>query len=550
MIFIKKGLTLLITILMLLVAVPCSIVFAEDEEGPLGKKSNLEELMIVYSCQDNNKDNDLIISYQYFNSQFTTKYYTYDYNNFEEMVEIEEVNLSTKQKEKLNDFNSKVQITYDDGIVDGDECFTINVLKGKELNLYGFIDDKFNSLISCTCNLKIVGKGTINTNLVTKPENVSRVDKPTFNSASMLSDYMVIIDGKLSVGDDNSSLTMKLDTSDEGRLNRGLDGIKALEIKIKNTNLTINVKTRAFAFEENEFEPESDQLLIEDSKVSYSNKIFGLRDDDPRECALAKTISNTSANITVKNSTLNININDPTENKSLIKEGNVIELNTDTNSEFNLINSKLDFQTNARVCFCSANIINIENCKKVTCIQNDLAPLFTVRNFTIKNSNFNFESAEQMFCVVAPPEFTVSNDISQPSFEIIEESDSYSGKMKIRKLVEEESGLLGLGDSVEKYIFPRATDPLASRVSNDANIPFNTITITTKGNNVLKTYSADNKLEKNANLSHEGNIHTFYFENGKEGNTPDKIAWRYFELSTTKKDNSSPRHEVLNTGVY
>lgn len=560
----KKSLTLL-SIFMLFLVIPCNTVFAEGEEdAPLGEgEIQPQGILIAYDCQTLDKTKNILFEYVYEDSTLSQKYCTFDHTNLNGIVEIKSEDISDSQQTKINEFNSKVSVEYDEV----NTCFTLKVKDGKELNIIGFKNQKISSLIYCSCDLKIVGNGTINVTLVPQPEPEPPDDevvpvRPTFNSAAATINALILSDNKISIGDDNSSLKMKIGTSIPSDCNNGITGdicgIQANKISIKKTYL--DIKTRNFAFAStlmDDLVEEEDILLIDNSTVIFNNEIINSFDVRQRKCAFF--ISNVEkANVTVKDSTLQIKIKDPldSENNELVEEGSVINLSP--NSSFNLMHSTLDYYSNAMTSLCSAPVINIKDGSTIKCINDKYGYIFDVDKFHLTDSNFyikskgvNAEEKEHIFAVyTVPVSFQAFGKDINYSTEIIitENSSNYTGTMSIDSTDENDRVFPKPSNQSHKLSAP-AEEPV------HRDTPYDRIIISSNSDDLLKSLSigSGSESEKNSNYVWKEDEGLYVFEFINRLSDPDLLKWKSFELTHTPKpepSHHSSKHEVLNTGVY
>lgn len=552
---IKKSLTLLLTLSMLLIVIPCNFVFADGEEP-----EPLPLLSLVKNGDQRGERYDTdpkILKYKYENSDL------------------------------VRDDNSNVPAIGQDGSIEGIEnityvpgdplgTFVIKIKEDGEINLssyYGCLGTgtvAYGGLISSSnSNIKIIGKGKINLTMSSREEQVGFM-----GSANMIYDF-IATEGDIIIGDENSKITLniKLDVRDNENNKFDTVVIKANTITLDNVNFDIKTRNRVFEVTSEENAQEGDsiekrsKLLIKNSIIEIENQ--NLNDADNQERVFkAVVIDKCAGDFTLINSKLGIKCIDTTEEREIIKpESTFIYLSHD-DSCFNLIDSKLDAYSNCAASFCQVSHLKIENCSKTDIIQDvpdrlggwlidNNNAFINVNSLDITDSNFNFSTKGLLFEVIGyePEEEEGGMTPTFHSEPILNKDHIIRNYINIE---ENESRYTGSMSSGAKYIFLRDInrDPLRLRTFGDSRpkvFMYSRMKIKTK-RNYLRTSFQGSGFEKNKYLSKDGGYFVFSYDSEEITTQEDAdlimkmLEWNRLKISVDpQKDN--PKHEVLNTGI-
>lgn len=520
----KKSLTLLL-ILMVIFALPINNVKAEDE-GSLGSAAGDVILCIVK--YDDVESTESVVQYKLIGNPGNY--------SIEPDGSIDNLSVSFVEEDPIEDSYFKIEIN-------------------GEVNIKGYLDEGnggIYTLIKSPENIKIVGDGQLNMTVISKPDS-SELDDTLYC-------FMDVVDGDLQIGDEDSDLTINLNTSVDPNdvypyLN--LDGFVADRFCIYNTQINSKIKNTAFV---SKYDPDSyeqcDLFYMESSKLNVEYKPlnaydkYDLNDGESKFNNLFSDVfycitsyeenNNACGSFTVINSKLDFEfIGEDLESDFAIS--------LQGPSSFNLMGSKLDFHSNSEVSFLRSSFADIYKCKDINCIQDSddaYNPIFEVNGFTLCDTNFTIESQHSIFDPYddvyeyeeeRPLGTNFSKDINNPYFITIEEtSNSYKGSMKINN------------NSNNDYLLSHNYNQVKSFKANYEDAKYWGFIIASKG--VLKTKEKLNSKLETPKVKNDHGLRMFNLSRQKGDDIYANAKWKYFEINPSETSDDS-KHVVLNTGI-
>lgn len=405
--------------------------------------------------------------------------------------------------------------------------FIINV-KGT-VDLKGYLLDsdldpslKSSSLIFSTCNLKIIGNGTLNMTVISNMSDTHNDYSDLYWDYYYINAYD-INESKAKdvlIGNDEKgpkiNMNVSMDKKDDKFYN-AINGIKANSFSFKNS--TVNYNGIGYVF-----------TVSRDNDLGYTNRLYSynshinIKFKELKGCCPFVAIvlledPDVDGDYIFESSELNVNnkYDDYTE---------VIDpcLMVVPKRDISFSNSKIKFNDPV-FCFtlASCNKMIIENSDldvdtTKTPSSNQHLYFISSKDIQITDTNFDIKTTRPVFVL---PE--------QSSIAITENSDDYKGKISI--------------------ISNTQFSPFTLNPSYDALL-LSKVTITTKGKNVIKTSKVSKgkhgfSLSPNADVTVLDDVHTFIYD--YPDTIPD-IEWNYFEIASPY-EKKSPKHVVLNTCV-
>lgn len=408
-------------------------------------------------------------------------------------------------------------ISYDES----NDSFEIKVNKTVELKGY-LLDDnldpslKGGSLIRSTCNVKIVGDGTLNMTVISNPSSTyDAYDPEYFDYAFIKACDFEGGSKKVYVGDEDNGPTINMNfkkTKGDDKFYTAISGIQAEFYIINNSKINYNAMGYVFCGIGGEIEDfTGDRVYINKSELNIKyKKMNGPSNSFGIYITLDPCMN---GNFTLIDSKLSFN-------NTFMNEGELADRALIFYGEkfvVNFINSKVSFTDKyGNYAFVHSDTLNIIDSTlniNSSNVKDNVYYIFHVRKLNIKDTNFDVKIAHGFVWI--------END--DAIVEIIESSDKYTG-------------IIDVTTKNPCYMFVAnergdvATDHL--------------VRIVTKDKSILQATG----IKPSDIITLDDGTHIFIFDPENGDNPDEKILWKYMRISKPEKKQPE-KHVVLNTGI-